>query len=332
MRRLDRDPPSPLTARIGGALRALFLPALLAFGLAGAALAAPTDLAAPTVEDGMPYGDGVLWKVERPGEDPSYLFGTIHLNRDDILAVPDAVKKALAGSRSASFEVLFDTTNAKVMARAYFTGGQRTLDALIGPELFADVVAAAEPYGLTVHHLRHMKPWALMLLFDSVPSVYEDEDEGKPILDVWLFEQAEEKGIPTFGLESMRQHLSPFMDIPLEDQRLMIKSILKRQTTDQTEAERRHAEMVRRYLDGDIDGILAMAEEDEKALSPEEQVLADDLMERLLDDRNHLMVERMLPRLEEGKAFVAVGAGHLPGEEGVLKLLTDRGYSVQRIH
>ncbi len=44
------------------------------------------------------------------------------------------------------------------------------------------------------------------------------------------------------------------------------------------------------------------------------------------------MVERMLPRLQEGKAFVAVGSGHLPGHEGILSLLTGHGYSVERVH
>ena len=124
MRRLERLFPRLRQARFGSALRAATLPALLALallpGFAGAALAAATD------DDGLPYGDGVLWKVERAGEAPSYLFGTIHLNRDDILAVPEAVKKALADARSASFEVLFNEANGEIMARAIFTGGQRT--------------------------------------------------------------------------------------------------------------------------------------------------------------------------------------------------------------
>jgi uncharacterized protein YbaP (TraB family) len=44
------------------------------------------------------------------------------------------------------------------------------------------------------------------------------------------------------------------------------------------------------------------------------------------------MVERMDGLLQEGDAFVAVGALHLPGRQGILQLLADRGYRVTRVH
>src|SRR3546814_18781858 len=50
-----------------------------------------------------------------------------------------------------------------------------------------------------------------------------------------------------------------------------------------------------------------------------------------MDDRNHRMVESLVPLLERGKAFVAVGAAHLPGEEGLLHLLEQQGYRITRV-
>jgi len=52
----------------------------------------------------------------------------------------------------------------------------------------------------------------------------------------------------------------------------------------------------------------------------------------MLDDRNRTMVKRMIPLLQRGSAFVAVGAAHLPGEEGMLYLLEQEGYRVTRIY
>ncbi|MGE5765707.1 MAG: TraB/GumN family protein [Bacteroidota bacterium] len=51
----------------------------------------------------------------------------------------------------------------------------------------------------------------------------------------------------------------------------------------------------------------------------------------MLNDRNRLMVERMMPLMQRGSTFVGVGAGHLAGEEGILRLLEQRGYTVTRL-
>ena len=320
----DRFIQQPHVSRLAGILLAALIGMTLLIGLVSEALAVPRS-------EFPPFGEGVLWQVERPGEEPSYVFGTIHLNRDDILAVPEAVKQALAKARSASFEIKMDDETATAMSRAAFTGGRNTLDALIGPDLFSDVVAAAEPYGLTVHHVRHLKPWAVVMLLGKPPSVVEDEseDDGKPVLDDWLYDQAEERGIPTFGLESVRQHLSPFEDLSPQNKRRLIRAMLDDLDVDQTEIERRHAELVRLYLEGKIGTIISSEVEETPTVYADLMV---ELNRRLLDDRNHLMVERMLPRLKDGRAFVAIGAGHLPGEEGILSLLTERGYKVRRIH
>ena len=54
--------------------------------------------------------------------------------------------------------------------------------------------------------------------------------------------------------------------------------------------------------------------------------------DRLLLDRNRRMFERMLPLVQRGNAFIAVGAGHLVGEDGLLRLLERRGFRVQSVY
>ena len=61
-------------------------------------------------------------------------------------------------------------------------------------------------------------------------------------------------------------------------------------------------------------------------------LLTEIFQKRLIIDRNQRMVERMHKRLEEGNAFIAVGALHLPGEKGILRLLEHRGYRVRSIY
>ena len=57
-----------------------------------------------------------------------------------------------------------------------------------------------------------------------------------------------------------------------------------------------------------------------------------DEFKKLIDERNATMVRRMQPRLREGGALIAVGAMHLPGERGLLRLLLDRGYQLERVY
>ena len=63
----------------------------------------------------------------------------------------------------------------------------------------------------------------------------------------------------------------------------------------------------------------------------DDNTLYETLTDRLLTRRNRLMAERMQAALEAGNAFVAVGALHLPGEEGILALLERRGFEITRV-
>ena len=67
----------------------------------------------------------------------------------------------------------------------------------------------------------------------------------------------------------------------------------------------------------------------EAAMASGDQHLAREFQRRLIVDRNQRMAERMEPWLKQGGAFIAVGALHLPGEQGLIRLLRQRGYSVR---
>lgn len=78
------------------------------------------------------------------------------------------------------------------------------------------------------------------------------------------------------------------------------------------------------YLQGDV-GMIAPAL---RKIVPEDLSDADYALFQkvILTDRNHLMVDRATPLLEKGGVFLAIGALHLPGKEGVVELLRQKGY------
>ena len=90
-------------------------------------------------------------------------------------------------------------------------------------------------------------------------------------------------------------------------------------------------ELVQAYLQRDL-GLMWRVGESEVAQRPELKPLKAVFDQRLLFDRNSRMAERMQPQLKSGQAFVAVGALHLYGEQGLLSLLARDGYRVSRIY
>jgi uncharacterized protein YbaP (TraB family) len=116
-----------------------------------------------------------------------------------------------------------------------------------------------------------------------------------------------------------------FDDLPLKDQITLLKDTLDNLHTiahllDDIQAA---------YLDRDLKRLLELNEASMRDSDPQ---LAATFKRKIIVERNHRMAERMLSGLGEGQQFIAVGALHLAGEEGLLKLLSERGYRLSRVY
>jgi uncharacterized protein YbaP (TraB family) len=128
-----------------------------------------------------------------------------------------------------------------------------------------------------------------------------------------------------YALETLAEQVNVFDTLPTEDQ----VAHLRAAAIPRAEKRRLQAILKEAYLRRDLDAIFRLASHDER---PGNRPTREKVEKRLLDDRNSRMVERMLPRFDEGGAFIAVGAAHLPGDVGVLRLLERRGYTVTRLY
>jgi len=90
-----------------------------------------------------------------------------------------------------------------------------------------------------------------------------------------------------------------------------------------------HEELLTAWKQRDLARLVAI---NENALAAGDQQFTEGFQRRLIVQRNYLMMERMQSYLRQGKAFVAVGALHLPGEKGLLNLLEQRGYTVSVVY
>ena len=262
---------------------------------------------------------GLLWEISKPGQQSSWLFGTIHSEDPEILDLAAPVRQAFDASNSVALEILMDTDAMMYSSTAMLMLDGRSLPDVIGMPLYTKVAALIASRGIPELVLNRMKPWAAAVTL-STPAL-----ETGMVLDRMLYEDAVKQGKAVYGLETMQEQLDLFDSMSDADQIILLQDAID----NLQQLEAMHAELLTAYKQRDLGRLLAI---NEASMQSGDQRLADDFQRRLIDDRNQRMAERAQPYLQKGKAFVAVGALHLPGKTGLLELLQQQGYSVRRVY
>ena len=270
------------------------------------------------------HGEGRLWRVEKPGAAPSHIFGTMHTSDSQVVDLPAEVSQAFGSSDRLVLELVLSSDTGMELAQAMVLTDGRTLPDLIGDERFAKVLEGARRYGLPAAQMQFFKPWAVMTFFSLPPAELKREAAGQQPLDQMLQARAQAAGKPVHGLESPSEQLSVFTKLSEADQIALLDVALALNPRIDSLFE----DMKQAYLAGDLNRLHAMSEEQSADADPRLVKLFED---RLIGERNQLMADRMLEHLEAGQAFVAIGALHISGDDGILRLLEQNGYSVERV-
>ena len=262
------------------------------------------------------FGQGLLWKVSKEGLASSYIFGTIHVTERHVSAQLDKVRDVLADSEIFVMEAVPGPDDIALFRQMMFFADGTGLKDVISTDLYEETLAVLSAYHLMEEDISTMKPWAAYLTM-SYPA------EMGIVLDQQLLYLAREGEISTRGLESMEELGGLFNSFSLADQvRLLTDAVCHREIL-----EGDFAKMISLYTQGDLAGLFSYGQR----YSFDENTLYESLTEKILIQRNYRMVERMRPMLNTGAAFIAVGALHLPGAEGVLALLEKYDYEITRV-
>lgn len=274
----------------------------------------------------MPYGQGLLWQLQREDGGPvSYVLGTIHSTDPRLRKLPPPVDQALNQSRVAVFELIESEEGTAKMGRAMRLPEGRRLEDILGAELFQRTAQAVAPLGIPADGLQGLKPWALSLFLIYPPIEIARLAQGEPAFDTWLQLESRRRGKSVQALETYDEQIEVFDGMSEQEQVAMVIDMLADHANIQSSFNRRF----RAYLKGDISVLM---EEANDVSGVSDAAAAERFKARLIDDRNRIMAARIAPLLRDGAAFVAIGAAHLPGEDGVLARLADRGYRVTRAY
>ncbi len=278
----------------------------------------PLALAEPEQKVPLRHAQGLLWKITRIGLQPSYLYGTMHLPDKEITTLARPVLEALDNALSVTLEVKFDVNTFYEMSKAMNYSDGSTLKSHIGDELYNNALPLLKIYGFNENMVSTLKPWAAYLSLSMPPS-----NGGLP-LDMVILNRGKKFGAKIYGLETLEEQLGIFDNMSEDDQAQLLKDTVCNYERFQNDVK----EMKELYIKHDLAGLASMVDKYE----PDAKDRYKDLMENLITKRNHRMVKRMQDRLIEGNAFIAVGALHLPGDEGILGLLEKDGFLVESIY
>src|SRR5690606_3097131 len=266
-----------------------------------------------------PEEQTVLWKVSSPHfPGPSYIFGTMHILCDADAKLSDALKNVIAEVDKVYFEIELDNmTEMMGSFRDFNMLDGQSLKNLISEDDYKrlDEFLKMNKVMLPLQMMEKFKP----LLISSMLSQSMMGCEQVNGMENVIMAEAQEQEKEILGLETIAFQAGIFDSIPYDEQAKMLMNYFDSMDNYRKVTE----EMVNAYLTQDLNKITDLMVNSDPSM--------EKYMDLLLHERNHNWIDKMLSQMVEAPALFAVGAGHLPGEQGVLALLKQRGYKVEPV-
>jgi uncharacterized protein YbaP (TraB family) len=203
-----------------------------------------------------------------------------------------------------------------------FTDGRR-LDTLLTKTEYDAVKSIIGRSGMPVDLAALFKPWIVTMILSVSDCERTKVQQGARVLDMKIAEIGKARGLEVVGLETIPAQFEALAAVPEQQQLDMLRASLKfaDRTDDLMET------LVQLYLGRKITAAMPFQIALAKEAGVSDQAFAG-FQQKLLVERNEKMSAVAEPLLDAGGVFIAVGALHLPGENGLVALLRQAGYSV----
>ena len=263
-----------------------------------------------------------MWKATSPAT-TLYLVGSIHVGDKSMYPLPPEVESAFAAAKVLTVEINIKHMDQFKTMELIQKNGMYTGDDSLSKHISAETSAALDDFcgkhNLPRATVEKLKPWVVAVTIAALSWRKAGEDPSLGIDMHFLDESKPPQRIDE--LETLESQLSLFVNATEEEQQALLSSSLKQGD--------RMAEMIKQiqaaYLSGDPDQL-------KKIMDQEADTGSKSLTKKLLNDRNLTMAARLEEYLKnKEQVFVVVGAAHIVGDKGIVRLLRDKGYKVEQV-
>jgi len=265
----------------------------------------------------------LLWQISGNGlSRPSYLFGTIHMICSEEALLSDSLKTAIVNSDAVYFEVDMDNLFEMLgVMRKMKMRNDTTLADLLTKEDYSKVKDYFEKNEtlLPFSVLETCKP----LLAASMLMEGNTGCETPEAMEEVIMKEAKQHNKNVRGLESMSFQMSIFDTIPYKMQAMQLVKYVDDADKGTSDDAQDYDKLMQAYRDQDLSKLEELTKTTDMGMA--------NFTDILLYNRNKNWVEKLKTILPDHSVVVAVGAGHLPGDKGVINLLRKAGYIVKPV-
>ncbi len=261
--------------------------------------------------------NSLLWEISGNGlENPSYLYGTMHAVCET--NINEKVLKAFDETSQLYLEIDMDDPNFQAaMMKGLMMKDGKTISSLI-TEDEAKILDTflQENVGYNLKMINNFKPIMVSSLY--IPKLLDCDMKA---VDMELMQISQTQKEEVYGLETVEDQFNAFDKIPYAAQaEELMKSAKNNLVKDKEEMKK----MLTVYKSENIEAMLAITKESDNKLM-------NNFEEDLLNKRNKNWIPVITKVVKEKPTFFGVGAAHLAGENGVIKLLRKQGFKVEAV-
>lgn len=269
----------------------------------------------------------LLWKIEKEGLKTSYLYGTMHVKDERVFNFQDSLLPIIERTEAFAMEIHPDSLSQylfnfaidkkikQIMEVEEFEEFEENKDIkyLLGNDEYKKLNKKfTKDFGISLDGIKNRNPY---LIQRTLGQSLDSEKERPVFLDLHLYKLAKSNGMSVHGLESVSGN------IDLYQKRNDIKIIRDLRTLLRITSNKELGELLLElYTDANLQAL--------DSLYNDTIFVDKDYVDEVIIKRNYVMLNSMDSLAKLNSTFVAVGAAHLPGSEGLINLLIEKGYKV----